>query len=202
MKGFVVTGRTVPKWTAWAWVAAILTVRGVSMATTYYVDGATGRDTNPGRSPAAAWRSLERVNQVTFQPGDRVLFKAGTRYTGQLKPQGSGKVTGGKVVPITIDMYGKGTKPRIDAEGKFDRRGTPYLITDYRLLAPCLGPLGPRFLGNRSRPSRALRRLTKALSTMPRCGCRVARSSDPTTPDTPGSPRHRRRFACSRSRAA
>ena len=90
------------------------------MATTYYVDSDTGRDTNPGRSPAAAWRSLERVNEATFLPEDRILFKAGTRYASQLKPKGSGRVTGGKVVPITVDMYGQGPKPRIDAEGKYE----------------------------------------------------------------------------------
>ncbi|MHC4912004.1 MAG: right-handed parallel beta-helix repeat-containing protein [Planctomycetota bacterium] len=50
---------------------------------------------------------------MTFTPGNKILFKADSNYTGQLKPQGSG--TQGK--PIVIDMYGDGNKPRIDGEG-------------------------------------------------------------------------------------
>ena len=82
--------------------------------TTYYVDGEKGDDANPGTSPAKAWRTLDRVNAMTFAPGDRILFRAGTRYTGQLRPRGSG----GKGATIVILSFGKGPRPRIDGEGK------------------------------------------------------------------------------------
>ncbi len=81
--------------------------------TTYYIDSQKGHDNNNGKSPENSWRSLDRVNKVVSAPGDKILFKAGTSYTGQLKPQGSG--TEGK--PIIIDMYGDGDKPRIDGRG-------------------------------------------------------------------------------------
>jgi hypothetical protein len=79
----------------------------------YYVDSASGSDDNDGESPGTAWQSLGPVNGRTFRSGDMILFKGGTTYTGQLKPQGSG--TADK--PIIIDMYGDGNKPRIDGEG-------------------------------------------------------------------------------------
>lgn len=76
---------------------------------TYYV-AATGNDANSGRSPRAAWQSLDRVNRAVFQPGDAILFKSGDAWRGQLHPQGSG--TSAK--PIRIDRFGKGPLPCIN----------------------------------------------------------------------------------------
>jgi len=86
---------------------------GAARAADYYVDSQFGDDSQNGTSPATAWKSLERVNQEVFHPGDRILFKSGTRYEGQLKPQGSGAA--GR--PILIDQYDDGVKPRIDGGG-------------------------------------------------------------------------------------
>ena len=80
----------------------------------FYVDKVTGNDNNPGTIRGKAWASLDKVNAVTFRPGDKVLFKAGTVYTGQLKPKGSGK----EGQPIIVDRYGVGGKPRIDGKGQ------------------------------------------------------------------------------------
>jgi hypothetical protein len=81
----------------------------------YYVDSSGGDDTRSGLSESVAWKSLDKVNGTVFQPGEKILFKAGTAYQGQLHPQGSGTEAG----PIVIDMYGQGEKPLIAAEGKF-----------------------------------------------------------------------------------
>ncbi len=86
----------------------------VFAGTIYYVDSQTGNDQNPGTAPEKAWKSLDKVNQHTFGPGDKILFKAGSRYTGQIAPKGSGK----EGRPIIMDVYGKGDRPRIDGEGK------------------------------------------------------------------------------------
>ena len=86
---------------------------GTAFAADYYV-APSGDDVNPGTSPTQAWKTLTPVNAKTFAPGDRLLFQAGSRYTGQLKPQGSG-VTGH---PIIIDQYGEGSKPRFDGAGQ------------------------------------------------------------------------------------
>lgn len=82
--------------------------------TVYHVDSRSGEDTNRGTSPRGAWRSLSRVNETVFAPGDRILFKAGTSYAGALCPKGSGS----EGLPVTVGMYGEGPKPRIDGRGE------------------------------------------------------------------------------------
>ena len=85
---------------------------------TYHIDSAKGADAHSGLTPAEPWKSLERVNRQVFRPGDVIRFKAGTRYTGQFKPQGSGQAIDGKVTPIVVGQYGEGPRPRIDGGGK------------------------------------------------------------------------------------
>lgn len=89
------------------WQAAALS------AATYYVDSASGRDANPGSSPSRAWQSLSKINSTTFQPGDRILLRAGSTWTGQLWPKGSGAA--GR--PILIDRYGGPSNPVIHGAG-------------------------------------------------------------------------------------
>ncbi|MDX3189666.1 right-handed parallel beta-helix repeat-containing protein [Streptomyces sp. MN03-5084-2B] len=79
----------------------------------YYVDSAQGDDSAAGTDSAHAWRSLARVNQATFHAGDRILLKAGGRWSGQLWPKGSGA----SGAPVTLDRYGDGANPRIDGGG-------------------------------------------------------------------------------------
>jgi len=86
----------------------------------FYVDSGAGNDSNNGLSATKAWKSLEKVNSTVFKAGDKILFKEGSRYKGQLKPRGSGRISDGSPAPIVIDMYGEGDKPRIDAEGEFE----------------------------------------------------------------------------------
>ena len=91
-----------------------------STGNTYYVDSVNGNDTNPGTSVAKPWKTLEKVNSIVFQPGDKILFKTGCSWTGLLRPQGSGSE--GK--PIIIDMYGVGNKPIINGAGAKDTENT------------------------------------------------------------------------------
>ena len=75
----------------------------------YYV-AADGDDSNSGLSPEAAWKTIQRVNQETFKPGDAILFRSGDVWNGQLRPLGSG--TPGS--PIRLDCFGKGPMPVIN----------------------------------------------------------------------------------------
>lgn len=84
-----------------------------TVAATFYIDSATGDDGNTGLAANDAWATLAPVNAMLFIPGDQILFKTETSYTGQLKPQGSGTAAN----PIIIDMYDTGAKPRIDGQG-------------------------------------------------------------------------------------
>jgi hypothetical protein len=87
---------------------------GEALADTYYVDSSQGNDAHPGNSPQNAWRTLTSVNQHLFHPGDKLLFRSGTRYAGQIKLQGSGR----DGAPISIDTYAGTDRARIDGEGK------------------------------------------------------------------------------------
>jgi hypothetical protein len=83
-------------------------------ATDYHIDSRTGNDANPGTEATRPWKSLTKVNSMTFQPGDSILFAAGSRYTGLLSPNGRGQ----KGKPIRIDHYGRGSLPLIEAQGE------------------------------------------------------------------------------------
>ena len=81
---------------------------------TYYVSP-DGNDAASGLSIKSAWKTIDKVNSVVFQPGDKVLFEGGRTFCGQIKLQGSGEE--GK--PCVISGYGEG-RPIInlgDAEG-------------------------------------------------------------------------------------
>jgi hypothetical protein len=81
--------------------------------TIYYVDAEYGDDSNNGASEETAWKTLDKVNATVFEPGSRLLFKAGGIWLGQLHPQGSGTAEN----PIIIDQFGNGSKPVIDGNG-------------------------------------------------------------------------------------
>ncbi len=81
----------------------------------YYVDSQNGNDEHSGKSQKLAWKSLAKVNAQTLVAGDKVFFKRGGKWEGQLLPKGSGME--GK--PIVISAYGKGDLPAIAANGKF-----------------------------------------------------------------------------------
>ena len=89
--------------------------KDTSYGTTYYLDASIGKTDGDGLTPANAFDSLEDINANTFQPGDQILIKAGTQYTGTLWPKGSGC----EGYPIVIDMYGEGDKPLIDGNGAY-----------------------------------------------------------------------------------
>jgi hypothetical protein len=79
-----------------------------SSGTTYYVDSSTGSDANDGLSQATAWNSLSKVNSASLQPGDKVLFRRGQIWRGQLFP-----ISGSSGAPITYADYDSGALPVI-----------------------------------------------------------------------------------------
>ena len=77
-------------------------------AGTYYVDSEEGDDRQEG-SLAAPWRSLERVSEEVFEPGDAIYLKRGSRFVGCVTLRGDGSAE----APITLGAYGEGSAPRL-----------------------------------------------------------------------------------------
>jgi hypothetical protein len=76
----------------------------VSTGSTYYV-AATGNDSNDGRSTAAPWLTIAKVNAATLGAGDAVLFRGGDVFTGEVQVFAS---PGTAAHPITFGSYGTG----------------------------------------------------------------------------------------------
>ncbi|MCH5716151.1 right-handed parallel beta-helix repeat-containing protein [Niabella hibiscisoli] len=91
----------------------------VSRPVTYYIDPG-GDDNNTGKSPDTPWRTLSKVNSVTFFPGDRILLKSGSVWNETLQPKGSGEPG----AAIVIDKYGGDIKPVIHGGGRVNRSST------------------------------------------------------------------------------
>ena len=72
----------------------------------FHVDSETGNDSAEGTRPDAAWRTLDKVNAATLIPGDRVLFKCGGLWRGQLMPK-----SGTPDARILYGAYGEVAKP-------------------------------------------------------------------------------------------
>ena len=68
----------------------------------YYVS-ADGDDGNDGRSPATAWKTLDRVSSFDFAEGDEVRFRRGDTFRGFVKTRPS----------VKYCAYGDGEKPRL-----------------------------------------------------------------------------------------
>ncbi|GAB3761133.1 hypothetical protein [Microlunatus parietis] len=100
--------------TAAVLLSAMITIAPAAHAETpgrtFYVDAGGGSDDASGRNPRAAWATTERVNEATFRPGDRVLFRAGDTWSGNIVIDDSGRAD----APIVVGAYGNGPRPRID----------------------------------------------------------------------------------------
>jgi hypothetical protein len=80
---------------------------GSTIDTTYYVDSSAGSDTNNGTSAASPWRTVAKVNSMSFGAGDHILFKRGDTWRELLSPHFSGEAGN----PIVFDAYGTGPAP-------------------------------------------------------------------------------------------
>lgn len=69
---------------------------------TYYVSN-DGDDKNAGTTPDAPWRTLDKVNEMAFEPGTTVCFRRGDLWRGQIRAKTGVKYT----------AYGRGEKPKL-----------------------------------------------------------------------------------------
>jgi hypothetical protein len=77
----------------------------------YYVRH-TGNDSNTGTSPQDAWQSIEKINRVNFEPGDKVLFEGGQSFSGNIRLNQYD--SGSSDNPVYFGSFGTG-RAEIDA---------------------------------------------------------------------------------------
>jgi len=75
----------------------------------HFLDCNGGNDGADSLTPKAAWRTVAKANSYTYQPGDSLLLRRGTRCDGMLWPKGSGN----EQAPIHLGAYGEGALPVI-----------------------------------------------------------------------------------------
>jgi hypothetical protein len=81
---------------------------------TFYIDSENGNDDNSGTSEDQAWKNINTLEHLTFEPGASILLKRGSIWNKQtLSFKGSGTVS----APILIDAYGSGNKPSLRGDG-------------------------------------------------------------------------------------
>lgn len=83
-------------------ISVILLALNEASATDYYVNSATGNDANTGTAAAQAFRSIEKINTLKLQAGDRILFAAGMEYRGELKLN---EIKGTASQPVYVGRY-------------------------------------------------------------------------------------------------
>jgi hypothetical protein len=72
------------------------------IALSNYFVSPSGDDHNDGRSPDTAWRSIDRVNQASFSPGDSINFQGGATFNGSLQSLSGGTPNN----PLMVTSYG------------------------------------------------------------------------------------------------
>lgn len=85
-------------------------------AQAFHIDPDEGDDANDGTSPASAWNTLAALNSRVFHPGDSILLKRGSVFTGTAAAlwfSGSGTTD----APILVGAYGEGARPQLNAAG-------------------------------------------------------------------------------------
>ncbi len=71
--------------------------------TSYYVSN-DGDDSNDGKSPETAWKTLAKVSNANLKPGDGVFLRRGDIFRESISVRSTG---------VTYSAYGEGPKPRL-----------------------------------------------------------------------------------------
>ena len=75
----------------------------------HYLDCSAGSDSADSLTSQTAWRTVAKASSYTYQPGERLLLRRGSRCDGMLWPKGSGT----EQAPIHLGAYGQGALPII-----------------------------------------------------------------------------------------
>ncbi len=91
----------------------IINIQNLNAQTTYYIDATGGNDSNNGITPQTAWRSLNKVNNYSFNTTSGnvyVRLKKGQVWRETLTPSRGGTGENNRVI---FCSYGTGRRPQI-----------------------------------------------------------------------------------------
>ncbi|UCF42553.1 MAG: right-handed parallel beta-helix repeat-containing protein [Planctomycetota bacterium] len=94
-----------PRTVSFTLCASIVCVLTISASAKDYYVSPTGDDSKPG-TQTQPFKSIAKVNQTDFKPGDRVLFQAGKTFSGTITLDENDSGTGDK--KVTVTSYGRG----------------------------------------------------------------------------------------------
>ncbi len=99
--------------------------------TDYYFSSQYGNDGNSGTSVDSPWQSLSMIEQLSLEPGDRILLGRGSVFTQELKLNNDDDGTAEH--PIVITAYGEGTDPLITGTSRYGISGikSDYVIVEH-----------------------------------------------------------------------
>lgn len=75
----------------------------IQNGSTFYVSS-FGNDNNDGLTPTTAWKTLNKVNNITFGAGNAIVFNGENTFKGSLRLNFSDG--GDTQTPLTISSYG------------------------------------------------------------------------------------------------
>lgn len=84
-------------------------------AADYYLSN-SGDDSNSGLSPDTPWKTIDKLNQAVLNAGDRIFFKSGEVFYGNLILKYGGSASSA----ILISSYGEGSLPIISGAKSLD----------------------------------------------------------------------------------
>ncbi len=83
-------------------LSILLNFNIILFATDYYISSSGDDNNNTGLAPGSPWKTIAKVNTITFKAGDRILFNRGDTFYGTLKLTRPGTA----VSPIIVGAYG------------------------------------------------------------------------------------------------
>ena len=105
----------------------LLLIAAKLFAATYYLDASSGNDSNIGTLITAPWKTIDKINQFNFFPGDSILLKKGDIWNEALNFPSSGNSSN----PIVIGSYGSGPLPIISGRDVYQGWNDPATWTDF-----------------------------------------------------------------------
>ena len=98
--------------------------------TRYYINSQTGNDNNDGISINSPWKSFKKLEEVTFQPGDSILFAKNSEFQGGV----SFKSSGNDENPIIISSYDGGFLPSFSNPDQDELNGNVFQISGSHII--------------------------------------------------------------------